>query len=149
EKWGGPGEPVRFDTLTDWAGHRNPAIKYYSGKAVYRTTFTVGCDLVGKTLALELGQVKDVGMAGVTLNGMDLGILWRPPFRLEVTDALKCGTNQLEVMVVNSWRNRLIGDEQLPQAKRLTRTNIKVQNWKLEESGLLGPVRIMEKIIEN
>ncbi len=150
-KWGGPKEPVRFDTLTDWIDHSDDGIKYYSGKAVYRKTFNVGNDLVGKSLAIELGQVKDIGIARVKLNGIDLGVTWRPPFRVDVSKAVKSGENKLEVMVVNSWRNRLIGDSKLPQDQRLTRTNIKVLDrtiskrrtkWQLEESGLLGPVQL-------
>ena len=70
-------------------------------------------------------------------------MVWRPPFRVDVTKAVKQGENQLEVMVVNSWRNRLIGDRELPEDKRLTRTNINVtKDWKLEPSGLLGPVSL-------
>jgi len=153
-KWGGPKQPVRFDTLTSWTDQSDPGIKYYSGKAVYRTTFNVGNDLAGKPLAIELGQVKDVGMARVKLNGRDLGVVWRPPFRVDVAKAIKSGENKLEVTVVNSWRNRLIGDQKLPEDKRLTRTNIKVveggrRKWELETSGLLGPVRVTEKIIGN
>jgi len=153
-KWGGPKEPVRFDTLTDWTDHSDPGIKYYSGKAVYRTTFNVGDDPAGKPLAIELGQVKDVGIASVKLNGHDLGVVWRPPFRVDISKAVKAGENKLEVTVVNSWRNRLVGDNKLPEDKRLTRTNIKVlertiskrrTKWELEESGLLGPVRILVK----
>ena len=153
-KWGGPKEPVRFDTLTSWIDHSDDGIKYYSGKAVYRTTLNIDNDPAGKPLAIELGQVKDVGMARVKLNGTDLGVVWRPPFRVDITKALKTGENKLEVMVVNSWRNRLIGDNKLPEDKRLTQTNIKVlertiskrrKKWELEESGLLGPVRILVK----
>ena len=149
-QWGGPKDPVRFAALTDWIKHRDPRIKYYSGKARYRTTFKIGDDLAGKSLAIELGQVKDVGIARVTLNGTDLGVVWRPPFRVDVSRAIKPGKNALEVMVVNSWRNRVIGDEALPQDKRLTQTNIKViktgsKTWTLEPSGLLGPVLLTEK----
>lgn len=54
-------------------------------------------------------------MAQVRLNGKDLGILWTPPFAVDVTDVLKPGPNQLEIDVVNLWPNRLIGDEQLPE----------------------------------
>jgi len=145
---GGPKEPVRFDSLTSWTGHDDPAITYYSGKAAYRTTFRIDNNLAGKTLAIELGQVKDVGMARVKLNGKDLGVVWRPPFRVDISRAVKIGENKLEVMVVNSWRNRLIGDRTLPEGKRLTRTNVSVdKNWKLEESGLLGPVRITERVV--
>ena len=142
-KWGGPEQPVRFDSLTDWTEHSDPGIKYYSGKAVYRTTFKLDHDPAGKPLAIELGQVKDVGIARVRLNGTDLGVVWRPPFRVDVSKAVKPGENELEVMVVNSWRNRLIGDRELPEDKRLTRTNISVtKNWKLEPSGLLGPITL-------
>ena len=114
-KWGGPEQPVRFDSLTDWTEHSDPGIKYYSGKAVYRTTFKLDHDPAGKPLAIELGQVKDVGIARVRLNGTDLGVVWRPPFRVDVSKAVKPGENKLEVEVVNSWRNRLIGDRELPE----------------------------------
>ncbi len=146
---GGPKRPIRFDCLTSWTDHGDPDIKYYSGKATYRTTFDIAGDLAGKTLAIELGQVKDVGIARVKLNGTNLGVVWRPPFRVDITQAIKSGENKLEVMVVNSWRNRLIGDRALPEDKRFARTNISVKkNWKLEESGLLGPVRITEMLVD-
>jgi len=144
-KWGGPAKPVRFDDLTEWTKHADPAIRNYSGKAVYRTRFTVSADLMGKPLAIELGDVKDVGIARVSLNGTDLGIVWRPPFRVNLGKTLKAGENTLEVMVVNSWRNRLIADSALPEAQRLSNTNILVvtsgpKKWPVEASGLLGPV---------
>ncbi len=141
--WGGPEEPVRFDTLTSWTDHNDPGIKYYSGKAVYRTSFNIDRDPAGKPLAIELGAVKDVGIARVKLNRTDLGVVWRPPFRVDVTNAVRPGENELEIEVVNSWRNRLIGDRELPEDKRLTRTNISVtKDWRLEASGLLGPVTL-------
>ena len=153
-KWGGPEEQVLFNKLISWTDHSDLGVKNYSGKAIYRNTFNIGNELAGKPLAIELGEVKDVGMARVRLNGTDLGVVWQPPFRVDVSKAIKSGENNLEVMVVNSWRNRLIGDNKLPENTRLTRTNIKViedgkQKWKLEESGLLGPVRITEKIKRN
>ena len=141
--------------MTNWVDHKDDGIKYYSGKAVYRTTFNVPKDIADGQLAIELGQVKDIGMTSVKLNGVDLGVVWRPPFRVEISKAIKGGENKLEVMVVNSWRNRLIGDNKLPENKRLTRTNIKVlertiskrrKKWELEESGLLGPVKIVSPI---
>jgi hypothetical protein len=147
-KWGGLTAPVRFETLTDWTKHADPAIRSYSGKATYRTHFTLGDTLANKPLALELGAVKDVGMARVKLNGTDLGIVWRPPFRVNVGKSLQPGANTLEVMVVNSWRNRLIGDAALPADQRLTKTNVRViasgpGKWPVEPSGLLGPVSLV------
>jgi hypothetical protein len=64
---------------------------------------------------------------------------------VDVTDAVKSGENKLQVEVVNFWPNRLIGDASLPEAQRLTRTNIRKLTAKtpLEEAGLLGPVRLL------
>lgn len=150
-RWGGP-ESVQFEKLVSWTARPEPGIRYYSGKAVYKTTF----DLVatGKAArpvgqgekarwALDLGKVKDVGIARVRLNGHDLGIVWCPPFRVDVTQAVKPKGNALEIEVVNSWRNRLIGDRTMPAERRLTKTNIRImKGWKLRESGLLGPVTV-------
>ena len=54
-------------------------------------------------------------MAEPKLNGQALGTLWKPPFRVDVTGAVKPGANALEVKVINLWINRMIGDEQLPE----------------------------------
>jgi len=151
-QWGGPKDPVRFNTLTDWIDHSDDGIKYYSGKAVYRTRFDMASDPAEQTLVIELVEVKDIGIATVRLNGVDLGVVWRPPFRVDISKAVKRGENKLEVTVVNSWRNRLIGDSKLPEDQRFTWTNIRILDrtidarrtkWELEASGLLGPVRIM------
>ncbi len=147
-KWGGPERPVRFDKLTSWTEHSDLGIKYYSGKAVYRTTFNLDKVPADGSLALELGSVKDVGIARVTLNGKDLGLLWLAPFRVDIREAVKAGENKLEVMVVNSWHNRVMGDDGLPENKRFTQTNIRVCKtgkfkWTLEETGLLGPIRVV------
>ena len=57
-------------------------------------------------------------MARLTVNGKDFGVLWKRPFRADVTAALKEGENTLGVRVVNLWVNRLIGDERLPEDSR-------------------------------
>jgi hypothetical protein len=143
-KWGGP-EHVRFDRLTSWIARPEEGLRFYSGKAVYRTQFDISAPRAGVVkLALDLGDVRDVGIARVTLNGRDLGIVWAPPFRVELADTLKAQGNVLEVEVANSWRNRLVGDRDLPEAKRFTRTNITIRKeWGLLDSGLLGPIRIL------
>ena len=120
---------------------------------MYRTTFTAPAANGGKSLALELGEVRSHGIARVRLNGKDLGLTWRPPFRVELGDAVKSGTNELEIMVVNSWLNRVMADESLPKPKRYTQTNIRVQKqgrfkWSPEPSGLIGPVRMTELLKE-
>ena len=81
------------------------------------------------------------------MNGKSSGLTWAPPFRVDITDAVKPGANTLTVEVVNFWPNRIIGDASLPQEQRFTRTNIRklTKDTPLMPSGLLGPVRILEQ----
>jgi len=139
--WGGP-ETVQFNALHDWTAHPDERIRYYSGKAVYITSF----DLYEKPdqasgLFLDLGVVKNI--ARVKLNGNDLGILWTSPWRVDISNAVKAGHNKLEIELINLWPNRLIGDAALPPEKRLTNTNIVFKSdAPLLPSGLLGPVTV-------
>jgi hypothetical protein len=158
-----------FDKLISWTEHTDPGIKYFSGVATYARTLEVSRGLLakGNRVSLDLGRVKS--LAEVRLNGKNLGVLWKPPFRVDVTGLLKAGRNRLEIEVVNLWPNRLIGDEQLPDdcewnsdgslkkwpdwfvqhkprpsAGRCTFTTWKhyKKDSPLLESGLLGPVRL-------
>jgi hypothetical protein len=111
--WGAP-EKITLPKLASWTAHENPGVKYFSGTAGYRKTFDLPADWVAgdKELMLDLGAVKN--LAEVSLNGRDLGILWKPPFRVDISGAARAGENRLEIKVTNLWCNRLIGDEQLP-----------------------------------
>jgi hypothetical protein len=141
--WGGPAS-VEFPELSDWTQSPVDGIRFYSGKAVYTKQFDFSGWSANKQYRIELNQVSDVGIASIELNGRDLGIVWTPPFAADITGALKSGENRLKITVVNNWLNRLIGDRGKPQSERLTRTNIKIRDdWKLQESGLIGPVRIL------
>jgi hypothetical protein len=169
--WGAP-EKTMIDKLVSWPEHTDPGIRYFSGTAKYGTVFTVPAAWrkQQRSLTLDLGEVQVI--AEVKVNGKDLGTLWKPPFRLDVTDAVKDGANQLEVKVTNLWPNRLIGDEQYPddctpngtwkaggipawpqwlqkglprpELRRMTFTTFK--HWKKDDallpSGLIGPVVI-------
>ena len=66
-------------------------------------------------LLLDLGTVRD--LARVTVNGADCGVAWTPPFRVDVTAALRPGGNIVEVEVVTPWRNRLIAEAADPPAR--------------------------------
>jgi alpha-L-rhamnosidase len=142
-KWGAP-ELVRFDELASWTARPEEGIRHYSGTAVYRTRFDYARAAETARLAIDLGDVRDVGVARVILNGEELGITWSPPFRLEIPGRLKPRDNDLQIEVANSWRNRLVGDRDLPEDRRYTRTNITIRKeWPLLDAGLLGPVRIV------
>jgi len=154
-EWGGPAKST-FSELTDWSLHQNPGIKYYSGSAVYRKRFQINHRLhESDSYFIELGQVKDVGIAEVTLNGEYKGIVWTAPFRVDISSDLREGENMLEVKVVNSWYNRVAGDQLYPEKKQYTTTNIRlgfdyrgnpIEDIPLEPSGLLGPVLITKAI---
>ena len=135
-----PSKQVTFDKLISWPEDSDPAIKYFSGTATYRTEFQVA--KVNPDLYLDLGIVHSI--AKVRVNGQDLGILWKLPYRVDVSSALKPGKNTLEVEVVNTWHNRLIGDKQPGVTKPETFTSCKVgaATTSLTPSGLLGPVTI-------
>ena len=142
--WGAPAQ-VNLDRLISWTAHPDDGVKHFSGTATYLVNFDVPAELQslhGQVL-LDLGCVHEI--AEVKLNGQDLGILWKPPFRVDITSALRPSHNQLAVRVTNLWPNRLIGDAALPEDKRYTWTTF--QPYKpddpLLESGLLGPVRLV------
>ena len=143
--WGGPLQ-VRFDTLQSWTQSSIAGIRYYSGTAVYKKTFSVDPAGLKETKAwLDLGNVLE--MASIKINGHQLPVRWYAPFRFDVTGHIKQGENQLEVTVVNLWPNRLIGDGKLPAEKRLTKTNVMKYDAPgadslLRPSGLLGPVQL-------
>lgn len=112
--WGAP-DSVNLDHLISWPDHPHPGVKYFSGTATYQKQLEIPASFLGKDRALwlDLGIVKN--LAKVKLNGRDLGVLWKPPFRVDISTVAKPGENGLEVQVVNLWPNRLIGDEQLPE----------------------------------
>ncbi len=174
-KWAGPPAPVRFEQLEDWTKRPEEGIKYFSGTAVYEKEFEIPASYkgAGHRLWLDLGRVEVI--AEVEVNGKNLGILWKPPFAADMTDAIKPGKNTVKVRVTNLWPNRLIGDEHLPAdceytaegalkafpewlTKKTARTSGRVtfatwRHWKAEDpllpSGLLGPVRLVPASFEN
>jgi hypothetical protein len=138
-----PSGKETFKQLASWTEHKDDDIKYFSGKAVYRTAFEAPEAGVG--LTLDLGEVRDIAV--VLVNGRELGTLWMRPYRLDISAALKPGKNTLEIAVVNPWVNRLVGDAQPGAKNPVTFTSQKVVKAKtpLKPAGLLGPVRLVEQ----
>ncbi len=170
----GAPERATFAQLMSWTDSDVPGIRYFSGHASYLRKIDVPSPMIGRgrRVYLDLGRVEV--MADVTLNGKPLGIAWKPPYRYDVTDAIKAGANALEIRVVNLWPNRLIGDEQKPEdterdpsgwtrqwpewlleGKPSPTGRITFASWKLwrkddplQESGLLGPVTLFASVRE-
>lgn len=138
----GPGETQNWKTLKDWTTFDEDKIKYYSGTAVYKTNFEIDELPDNHDLFLDLG---DVGvMASVKLNGESLGGVWIAPFVLPTADYLREGENEIEIEVVNTWKNRMVKDESLPEDQRYTWTvvNDVEPDEELTTSGLIGPVSV-------
>lgn len=145
------GAPPRavLPQLASWSDNADPGVRYFSGTATYTRDLNVAKDWLraGQRIYLDLGEVREV--AQVLVNGQDGGIAWKPPYRVDVTRALRPGRNKVEIRVTNLWPNRLIGDQQ-PGAAKVTWTPssplFRKNQWqadgKLLPSGLLGPVRL-------
>ena len=143
EQRGAPAEAT-FSTLTSWSEHQDPGIRYFSGTAAYTNTLHVAALDPQACQVLKLGKVKN--LAEVKVNGQSAGIVWKEPFEVDVTDLLKVGDNELVIEVTNLWVNRLIGDAQPKCRNRITFTDARyyAPDAPLEESGLMGPVELME-----
>jgi hypothetical protein len=141
------GAPAKatFDKLASWSESADAGVKYFSGIGTYARTVDAPAAWFkpGEKLWLELGDVKN--LAEVTVNGKALGVAWLPPFRVDVTGALKPGANTVEIKVANLWVNRLVGDAQPNTAKKYTYTTQPFYraDSPLLPSGLLGPVRVV------
>lgn len=144
--WGAPAS-ISLTNLVSWTDYPEDGVKYFSGTATYQTKFNFTnspiADAVSK-IYLELGGVKV--MARAKVNGRDCGVAWRPPFRVDITGALKSGENQLEIQVANLWPNRMIGDAALPPTNRFTWSSWEpfTKGMPLLKSGLLGPVTLSQ-----
>lgn len=141
--FGGPSQEQTFAVLSDWSKHTDSSIRYYSGTATYSQTFQWSPEK-GR-FWLDLGKVANI--AEVKLNGNSCGVAWTYPYQVELTPYLKAGENQLSIEVSNTWANRLIGDQRLPENQRVTNTTapFRLEGKPLLEAGLLGPVKIVTK----
>ena len=150
----GAPESAVFPELLAWDKHPDDGINYFSGRATYRKSFELTQAQAARPVRLQLGEVRYI--AQVRLNGKDLGVVWTDPWSVDLTGLVQPGRNEMEIAVVNTWVNRLIGDAGLPKEERITKTNVSLQpgnrtlkvyqgfssNDPLMPSGLLGPVRL-------
>src|SRR5262249_36622849 len=117
--WGAP-DKIQLPELASWTANSDPGVKFFSGTATYTKSLAVPQDWMkqGTRIWLDLGSVRD--LAEVTVNGTTIATLWKPPYKLDVTDALKAGANQLQIKVTNEWSNRIAGDAADPNHKILS-----------------------------
>ncbi|MBN2183216.1 MAG: hypothetical protein JW715_14995, partial [Sedimentisphaerales bacterium] len=176
EKNRGAPDSIQLPKLISLHRHTDPGIRYFSGRAAYQNQFSLSRDRLseGRRVILDLGRVEV--LAEISVNGKNLGTVWKEPYRLDITEAVVPGDNRLEITVTTLWPNRIIGDEQLPAENEYERGNsrgikavpdwyaqglpkpdggrITFTTWKFYEkdepllaSGLLGPVKIYNPMI--
>jgi hypothetical protein len=141
------GGPATFNLnkLQSWSEIKDEAIQYYSGKALYSRNFSVEKSALtkGRQAVLQFDNIQE--MARIEINGEDCGILWIPPYQIDITDHLRTGENEILIEVINTWNNRIVGDLRNPDQRQYTKTNIKnkFRQGNLLESGLIGKAEIL------
>lgn len=139
---GGPEEPVVTDCLFDWSTSEDWNVRYYSGTVNYTTEIEITDEIPEKRIYLNLNDVSV--MAKVRINGAVAGGVWTTPWKVDITGMLVPGLNRIEVDVVNTWVNRLIGESFLQAEEKTawTPNNPWNQESELQKSGLIGPVTL-------
>ena len=137
-------QPVQISSFSSWTLQEDPAVKYYSGKARYDLTFSIPVEVANKKPAF-IGIDSVMVAYDITLNGKYLGCSAFPGYRFDVTGLLKEKDNKLNINVVNTWRNRIIGDfTEFGALKNCWTTspvdNLPGKDKALQKSGILGPV---------
>ena len=136
-----------WQTLSSLTESDEADVKYFSGTATYQNTFTLSKKNLPAGLSIDLGEVGQ--MADVFINGEHVDFLWKAPYKVNFEGQLKPGKNTIEVKVVNTWVNRLIGDGQ-PGVEGHSFTPVAFYGVKslsqdmgtLTPSGLMGPVHL-------
>jgi hypothetical protein len=149
-----------------------PGRQHYSGAATYITSIDLDADiaralidfgdceildrgsaehgLVGPSYRVAVrGPVGDV--AQVRVNGIECGLVWAPPYRVEITGALRSGANRIEIIVYNTAANALAANDHIIQlaAESEARYGRRFRMQELDRametvrSGLLGVPRIV------
>ncbi|MDG1300785.1 MAG: glycoside hydrolase, partial [Opitutae bacterium] len=144
---GAPEGEIAFDQLISWTERLEAGIKYFSGTAIYEKSVHLSAERLqeDRRVWLDLGQVEQ--LAEVSVNGTSLGVLWKKPFKVDITDVVHPGANHVQVKVTNCWKNRILGDWKLPADQKITWTLYPFyhddKDAPLMPSGLLGPVRLL------
>ena len=140
--------PSELRALVSWTTLTDPEAHRFAGTGRYTVRFDRPSGQADDWL-LDLGSVAEA--ARVRLNGRDLGAVWSRPFHLRVGEALRPGTNTLEIEVTNLAANRVRDlDRRGVPWKTFHDANVvdidykplDASAWPLRDSGLLGPVTL-------
>ena len=142
---GAPPE-ITMPSLQPWSRHDNEGVRYFSGTATYTKSVDAPREWFrpGARTLIDLGNVAD--LAEVLIGGRSLGVLWKPPYRVDVTGAMRPGRTEIAIKVTNQWNNRILGDRIVPATRRVL-SGVPAGRGggpaEPAESGLLGPVTVI------
>lgn len=165
--FGDTGITTTMDQLKSWTD--DPRTQFFSGHATYERTFSLPRLQPGAAYALDFGTATPLPLpsppgqnnmrayldppvrevAELFVNGQRAGVVWRPPYRIDVTPFLRTGDNSLRVVVANTAINEMAG-RALPDYRLLwDRYGMRffpqdMQKVKPVPSGLLGPITLVE-----
>lgn len=121
-------QTIHMATLHSWS--EEESFKYYSGQVTYEKAFDLPAHAsAANSLVLDFGEGKPVAKpdplpafnlraylegpvreaAEVYVNGRRAGVVWHPPYTIDVTALLKAGRNELRIVVGNTAINSLAG----------------------------------------
>jgi hypothetical protein len=144
----GAPEKLQLAELAPWNANTNEGVRFFSGTATYTKSVQVEQSWIAsgnRRVMLDLGAVND--LAEVVVNGKPVATAWKPPYRVDVTGALRAGANNIEIKVTNQWTNRMLGDRGAPPERRVLAAAGGGRGGgaggQAPVSGLLGPVRLI------
>lgn len=131
------------EKLFDWSKAEDLRIKYYSGSAVYNSSF----DYNGENSNVYIKFDSIFNVAAVDINGINCGTIWTTPYLLDIGKALKEGRNTIKIHVANTWVNAIYGmDRGVPPFKGIwTNAKYRSADTSLSHSGVLGNIYLIDK----
>ena len=165
------GYTEQMPSLASWTAQ--PQTRFYSGVATYQRSLELaangqkamryflnfgegnpaadggdgGKDHPGMHAQLD-APIRDAAV--IYANGRRAGVLWHPPYEVEVTAFVKPGRNDLEVRVANTAINEMAGQSQPDYRLLWDRYGERFAPQDMDNlaplpSGLLGPVKLIEE----
>ncbi len=147
---GGPELPEsqNLQEIKPWTSLGNEEAEHFSGQGLYKSQFTLDKKENQKYI-LDLGKVHE--SAKVWINGQEAGYAWSIPYRLNVTEFLKNGENEIQIEVANLMANRIRYMDQEGITWRnyheinfvnIDYSDFDASGWEVMPSGLQGPVNL-------
>jgi len=75
---------------------------FYCGTVSLKKTFTIECSL-NKHVQLKIDDFHGC-VAQINVNGINCSDMYKPPYIIDITDAVKDGENVLEILLTNTLR---------------------------------------------